>query len=120
MTTLQIRHRLAANAFADALRRFTLLVKYAEDQPRVPAGSPDGGQWTSGGGAVNLPPALFAGTDMYGPAWDCEFVSTYVLRCRDGFGNPDYDIDFSGHGGVHYHLWNWKNGELRRQKGKLF
>ncbi len=24
--------------------------KYSSDQPRVPAGSPDGGQWTSGGG----------------------------------------------------------------------
>lgn len=24
--------------------------KYDDDQPRVPAGSPDGGQWTSGGG----------------------------------------------------------------------
>jgi hypothetical protein len=24
--------------------------KYSPDQPRVPAGNPDGGQWTSGGG----------------------------------------------------------------------
>src|SRR4051794_20776666 len=24
--------------------------KYSQNQPRVPAGSPDGGQWTSGGG----------------------------------------------------------------------
>ncbi|MBY0531556.1 MAG: phage portal protein [Xanthobacteraceae bacterium] len=28
----------------------TLLAKYSPDQPRVPAGNPDGGQWTSGGG----------------------------------------------------------------------
>jgi len=27
----------------------TLLAKYSPDQPRVPAGNPDGGQWTSGG-----------------------------------------------------------------------
>ena len=25
--------------------------KYSPDQPRVPAGNPDGGQWTDGGGA---------------------------------------------------------------------
>ena len=34
----------------------TLLAKYSPDQPRVPAGSSDGGQWTSGGyagGAAN-------------------------------------------------------------------
>jgi hypothetical protein len=28
----------------------TLLAKYSPDQPRVPAGNPDGGQWTSGSG----------------------------------------------------------------------
>jgi HK97 family phage portal protein len=28
----------------------TLLAKYSPDQPRVPAGNSDGGQWTSGGG----------------------------------------------------------------------
>jgi hypothetical protein len=27
----------------------TLLAKYSPDQPRVPSGNPDGGQWTSGG-----------------------------------------------------------------------
>jgi hypothetical protein len=27
-----------------------LRLKYSPDQPRVPAGNPDGGQWTSGGG----------------------------------------------------------------------
>jgi hypothetical protein len=29
-------------------RRFLLEWRYDPDQPRVPAGSPDGGQWTSG------------------------------------------------------------------------
>ena len=32
-----------------ALRR--LRRKYSPDQPRVPAGNPDGGQWTDGGGS---------------------------------------------------------------------
>jgi hypothetical protein len=27
--------------------------KYSPDQPRVPAGNPDGGQWTDGGGGIN-------------------------------------------------------------------
>jgi hypothetical protein len=32
--------------------------KYSDSQPRVPAGSPDGGQWTSGGGGDS------SGTDI--------------------------------------------------------
>src|SRR6185437_6810331 len=31
-------------------RKATLARKYSPDQPRVPAGNPDGGQWTDGGG----------------------------------------------------------------------
>lgn len=27
------------------------VIKYSPDQPRVPAGNPDGGQWTNGGGS---------------------------------------------------------------------
>jgi hypothetical protein len=39
-------------AFDAGLRaaRLALWLRYDPDQPRVPAGSPDGGQWTSGGG----------------------------------------------------------------------
>lgn len=68
------RHWAAGEAFSDALRRFARLMrKYAEDQPRVPAGSPEGGQWTSGGSGLadfvdqlgeavaRLPSLLFAG-----------------------------------------------------------
>ena len=32
-------------------RRFLLAWRYNPDQPRVPAGNPDGGQWTSGDGS---------------------------------------------------------------------
>ena len=47
--SFRARYRLAGAAFQAALVRFgTLTLKYADDQPRVPAGSPDGGQWTSG------------------------------------------------------------------------
>jgi hypothetical protein len=40
------------------------VAKYSPDQPRVPAGHPDGGQWTSEGGstdAVNATPAAMRG-----------------------------------------------------------
>jgi lysozyme len=33
-----------------ATESYAELQKYSPDQPRVPAGNPDGGQWTSGGG----------------------------------------------------------------------
>jgi hypothetical protein len=36
---------------ADVTKAFPVLArKYSPDQPRVPAGNPDGGQWTDGGG----------------------------------------------------------------------
>jgi len=44
----RVRIMLADVKFELALR--ALGRKYSQDQPRVPAGSPDGGQWTSGGG----------------------------------------------------------------------
>jgi hypothetical protein len=44
----RVRIMLADVKFELALRG--LGRKYSENQPRVPAGNPDGGQWTSGGG----------------------------------------------------------------------
>ncbi|MGL4322723.1 MAG: hypothetical protein ACRCTD_01685, partial [Beijerinckiaceae bacterium] len=44
----KLRSTVAALKFELALLRFThLLRKYNPDQPRVPAGNPDGGQWVS-------------------------------------------------------------------------
>lgn len=47
-------HRLAAERVLDAGRQFSLLLKanFNPSQPRVPAGSADGGRWTDGGGAT--------------------------------------------------------------------
>lgn len=60
------------------------LSNYAPDQPRVPAGNPDGGQWTSEGGAGSgdllqyaqeiiapegLPPELFLARPPINPNW---------------------------------------------------
>jgi hypothetical protein len=39
------------------------LLKYAVDEPRVPAGTPDGGQWTTGGGSTATSRLADAGED---------------------------------------------------------
>jgi hypothetical protein len=46
---LRLRHDFAKLKLEYELRRFQQ--KYSPDQPRVPAGNSDGGQWTSGGGS---------------------------------------------------------------------
>ena len=48
MTTQLIALLADRHALLAEIRR--RVAKYSEDQPRVPAGSPDGGQWTDGGG----------------------------------------------------------------------
>jgi hypothetical protein len=70
---LQHGYHAAGETFAAALQRVALCLKFAEDQPRIPAGNPDGGQWTSGGDGApspvdligsflsNLPTVLLAG-----------------------------------------------------------
>ena len=45
---LRLRRQLADLKFEVALRR--IFHKYSPNQPRVPAGNPDGGQWTDDGG----------------------------------------------------------------------
>jgi hypothetical protein len=47
---LALRHDFAKLKLEYELRRFQQ--KYSPDQPRAPAGSREGGQWTSGGGAA--------------------------------------------------------------------
>jgi hypothetical protein len=49
---LALRHDFAKLKLEYELDRFQR--KYSPNQPRVPAGSPDGGQWTSGGGGAQL------------------------------------------------------------------
>lgn len=50
---LRARYHLAAQRFEARLSlTHRLFTKYAEDQPRVPAGSPNGGQWASEDGLV--------------------------------------------------------------------
>jgi hypothetical protein len=49
---------------AQRWRRFREQIDYHPDQPRAPAGSPDGGQWTSGEGAPNRPHEVSRGQVM--------------------------------------------------------
>jgi hypothetical protein len=59
---LRLKWLAAATRFEIALRNHDRALKagYRSDQPRVSAGSSDGGQWTSGGGGVNAD----AGSDV--------------------------------------------------------
>jgi hypothetical protein len=50
MELLNMRCALAALDVELKLCRLIYLLKYSPSQPRAPAGSPEGGQWTSGGG----------------------------------------------------------------------
>ncbi len=54
MRALRVRDEIAL------IRRDRLLRKYNPDQPRVPAGSPEGGQWGSGGADAESAPTGFA------------------------------------------------------------
>ncbi len=47
---LRLKWIAAATRFELAMLRHDRALKYSPDQPRVPAGNPDGGQWTDGGG----------------------------------------------------------------------
>lgn len=58
-----LRRRLVSLKAQTRLLRHELARKYNPDQPRVPAGNADGGQWTSGGGGGD---AALTGTDWIG------------------------------------------------------
>jgi len=54
----EIRHAFAtAHLELRRLRLAVALKRFNPSQPRVPAGNPDGGQWTSGGGGGNSEPS---------------------------------------------------------------
>lgn len=69
----EVRLRLAATALGHAL----IERRYRPDQPRVPAGSPDGGQWTTvGGGTPNTHIAAgFGRITFSGPLIGTEYDS---------------------------------------------
>jgi hypothetical protein len=74
-----------------ALRRFAQ--KYDPDQPRVPAGSPDGGQWTGASEAPDTPEL----TQLVLVIRIC--VLSGVARITDAFGNRSYSATYECAGG---------------------
>lgn len=73
----QIRYDLAARRFANALLR----AKFNANQPRVPAGNPTGGQWTSGGAGGSVDVAANA----YGGNLVADFMTGLGRRCVYSF-----------------------------------
>lgn len=94
MRALRVRDEIAL------IRRDRLQRKYNPDQPRVPAGSPEGGQWGSGGGngeagdanALGISLPSFAATD-FNPIWSTiaegwsEDGSVFERTVADNAGN---------------------------------
>ena len=82
--SFRARYRLAGAAFESALVRFgTLTLKYADDQPRVPAGSPDGGQWTSGGVAISTPGEMFQELSLWTALGDFSRALVFQVAAAD-------------------------------------
>jgi hypothetical protein len=61
------------------LERVLLELRYIADQPRVPAGNPDGGQWTSEDGLPSTG-RLPAGTQRVAQAMDRQQFSGVLIR----------------------------------------
>jgi hypothetical protein len=55
VSLLELKRQVAALAFGLKFWRLLREKAYNPDQPRVPAGNPDGGQWTDGGGLSDSP-----------------------------------------------------------------
>ena len=74
--------------------------KYSDSQPRIPAGSPDGGQWTSGdgGGATTIAP--FNGQSQFSIA-DVTYICTLSGKSifTDKYGNFSWAATYDCFGG---------------------
>ena len=102
--TSAIRLELAIGAYLDGL----VERRYRPDQPRVPAGNPDGGQWTTVGGSGDRARTALAGNliaqrvgvgdsglvrhciyqDMFGRQFTTEVNA--ALPCRPTYPVPPY------------------------------
>jgi HK97 family phage prohead protease len=86
-------HR-AAERFEAKLLRLALEQRYAPDQPRVPAGSPEGGRWTSGGGsgAAGSPSSNDVALNNL-PGAVSDAIDSIVTRIQERFFNVDLAED---------------------------
>lgn len=73
-------------------RHFTRVfrVKFDPNQPRVPAGSPEGGQWTDGGGGEATGGTTGVRQSKTGGAGDLEKIITFARRKRIAGSPLDY------------------------------
>jgi hypothetical protein len=71
------------------------LRKFSADQPRVPAGSPEGGQWTSGGGGVGEASAGDSDASGEEPSTSDGGGLDADARVQLAQGDTSYDVDLS-------------------------
>src|SRR5437588_56681 len=77
-----------------------VLRKYSADQPRVPAGSPEGGQWTSGragGGGTDASDGSSEASDEEPSSYDSDGLAADP-RVLIAQGNRSYDVDLNEQG----------------------
>src|SRR5947209_6343370 len=93
MELLNIKCALAALDVELKLCRLRyLLRKYSADQPRVPAGSPEGGQWTSGGGGGGEGDSAEAGDDAQIELVQGDRLQGYPVDLREDEGLGGHTI----------------------------
>jgi hypothetical protein len=89
--TERVRRMLAEVKYELAWRR--IVRKYSPDQPRVPAGNADGGQWTSGGASgAGRDSGETARTDLANVIRICIAGSSSITT--DRWGNQKYWVDY--------------------------
>ena len=79
-----------------AARHLAVACKYDPNQPRVPAGNPDGGQWTSGGGSGGFGPS-FVGESGDLPSRDATATAYHAdgSLARESGVDPDGNMVLS-------------------------
>ena len=95
---LALRHDFAKLKLEYELRRFQQ--KYSPNQPRVPAGNPDGGEWTREGREPNSNVRLAAGdTSRLGPASVRRLALQLAKRLIEAYRSENFLSDLFGRKG---------------------
>jgi hypothetical protein len=108
----RLRHERASLRLDLALLKLRhALRKYNPNQPRVPAGNPDGGRWTDGGG-----PAGSESTSIARARRLAEVIRVCILSGKslntDAFGQKTYTATYECAGGRTFTVPGW--GHTRR------
>mgnify|MGYP001431505911 CR=1 FL=1 len=100
ITDVQYRYHATGNLFAAALRHLALCLKYAEDQPRVPAGNPDGGQWAGEGIVIATPIQLLTELRLWNLIADFSAPAVFRVAETDIPRLADTILDWLGAGAI--------------------